>query len=159
MLPDPHFLADAMLGRLARWLRALGFDTRFDSSLDDPELVTLANAESRILLTRDRHLVTHLQPAQPLLITYDSPIEQLRQVIDACNLEAPRVLFTRCLICNVSLREASGEEVLLQCPHPASLLPEPAMCCPHCRRLYWHGSHTRRMCDTLKKALPGWLQQ
>lgn len=154
---DPGFLADAMLGRLARWLRVLGFDTRFDPALDDPELVALADAESRVLLTRDRRLVTDLQPARPLLIAYDAPLEQLRQVIDACKLEAPNALFTRCLLCNAPLREATAEEASRRCPHPVDTLSEPVMCCPLCQRLYWYGSHTRRMHETLRDALPGWL--
>lgn len=157
MLSESSFLADAMLGRLARWLRVLGFDTRFDPTLDDPELVILADAEARILLTRDRRLVTDLKPAYSLLITYDAPLEQLRQVIDTYRLEAPKALFTRCLICNVALREATDKETSSQCPHPPDTLSGPVMCCPFCQRLYWYGSHTRRMHETLKEALPDWL--
>jgi len=61
MLP-PRFAADAMLGRLGRWLRVLGFDTSYDAALDDAALVRLAHEEARILLTRDRHLLRELRP-------------------------------------------------------------------------------------------------
>lgn len=69
----PRFLADAMLGRLARWLRTLGFDTRYDPAIHDPELVALAAAEGCVLLTRDRHLIEHLRPGRALLVTDDAP--------------------------------------------------------------------------------------
>jgi hypothetical protein len=65
MPPDgSRFSADVMLGRLARWLRVLGHDTAYETDVDDPDLVARADAEGRVLLTRDRHLVTHLRPAR-----------------------------------------------------------------------------------------------
>lgn len=154
---EARFLADAMLGRMARWLRALGFDTRFDPAIDDPQLVALADAEGRILLTRDRHLITYLRPAQSVLVTYDAPLEQLRQVIDECQLAAPRALFTRCLVCNTLLRDATEVEATALRPAQARTLPGPVTRCPTCGRVYWPGSHTWRMHETLQKALPDWL--
>lgn len=151
------FLADAMLGRLARWLRVLGFDTRFDPAIDDPQLVEMANAEGGILLTRDRHLVTHLRPARSVLVSCDAPLEQLRQVIDECQLAAPRALFTRCLLCNTRLDEATGTEAAVLRPAQARALPGPVRRCPTCRRVYWPGSHTWRMREALQDALPDWL--
>ena len=71
-----RFLADAMLGGLVRWLRALGFDTAYDPAIHDPELVALADAQARMLLTRDRHLLIDLRPAQALLITDDAPVDR-----------------------------------------------------------------------------------
>ncbi len=76
--PPARFLANAMLGRLARWLRTLGFDTFYDPAVHDPQLVVLAAAEGRVLLTRDRHLVEHLRPERALLVTHDAPLDQLR---------------------------------------------------------------------------------
>ena len=73
-----------MLGRLARWLRGLGFDTVHIPDVDDHDLVALADWEGRILLTRDRHLVTYLKPRTPVLLTSSSPHEQLLEVAEAC---------------------------------------------------------------------------
>lgn len=154
----PRFLADAMLGRLARWLRVLGFDTLYDPAGDDKELVALADAEHRVLLTRDRHLVRFLRPQRPLLIAAVTPLPQLREVIDACRLAPPDALFTRCLICNRLLREATAEEAAALVPETARRLPGPVRRCPNCRRTYWYGSHTRRMRETLIGALPEWFQ-
>jgi uncharacterized protein len=152
---EERFIVDAMLGRLARWLRTLGYDSIFDPELHDPELVTLAAAENRILLTRDRHLVSHLRPARALLIASDSPMDQLRQVVEECRLRLPRVLFTRCLVCNGILREATASEVEEMVPERSRELGHPVMFCAACGRIYWRGSHSRRMRAALAAAFPG----
>ncbi|GAA3533286.1 Mut7-C RNAse domain-containing protein [Zobellella aerophila] len=158
--PDtaPRFLADAMLGRLARWLRVLGYDTFYDPAGDDKELVALSDAEHRVLLTRDRHLVHFLRPRHPLLITAEKPLVQLREVIGACRLSPPAELFTRCLLCNQPLRAATAEEAATLVPETARGLPGQVRRCPHCRHIYWYGSHTRRMRETLLRELPDWLR-
>ncbi len=146
-----------MLGRLARWLRTLGFDTTYDPALHDPELVTLAAAEGRVLLTRDRHLIAHLKPERALLITDDAPLAQLRQVVAECRLSPPARLFSRCLVCNGELRPAAPDEAATMVPEASRGLPGPVQRCPDCGRIYWQGSHTRRMRETLAQALPGWI--
>lgn len=154
---NPRFVADAMLGRLARWLRVLDFDTRYEPALTDHQLVELADAEGRILLTRDRHLVRFLRPERPLLIAASAPLVQLEEVIRACRLGPPPLLFSRCLLCNTPLCPTRAEELA---GHPPPLPPEgaePVFQCPSCRQLYWPGSHTRRMREALCRALPGWL--
>ena len=146
-----------MLGRLARWLRTLGFDTLYAPAPHDPELVRIAAAEDRVLLTRDRHLVEHLRPRRALLITRDAPLAQLRQVVDACRLSPPARLFSRCLVCNGALRPATPDEAATLVPEASRGLPGPVQRCPDCGRVYWQGSHTRRMRETLAATLPGWI--
>jgi hypothetical protein len=154
---ETRFLADAMLGRLARWLQALGFDTTYDPAVHDPELVALAAAEGRVLLTRDRHLVDHLRPERAVLVTDDDPLAQLRQVVAACALRPPARLFSRCLVCNGQLRDATPDEAATLVPEASRGLPGPVRRCPGCGRVYWQGSHARRMRETLADALPGWI--
>ncbi|HYR12237.1 MAG TPA: Mut7-C RNAse domain-containing protein [Longimicrobium sp.] len=153
----PRFLADAMLGRLARWLRTLGFDTFYDPAVHDPGLVALAAAEGRVLLTRDRHLVEHLRPERALLIAEDTPLDQLREVVAACGLAPPAALFTRCPVCNTGLRPATQDEAATLVPEASRGLPGAVTRCPGCGRVYWEGSHTRRMREALSRALPGWV--
>jgi hypothetical protein len=156
-MDSPRFFADAMLGRLARWLRVLGFDTAYDGTLPDPALVRLAEAEDRVLLTRDRHLLRELRPARALEIRRDAPLEQLREVVAALALQPPRELFTRCLICNTPLAPPlAADEADALLPASARGLPGPTRRCPGCGRLYWPGSHVRRMREALEQALPGW---
>jgi uncharacterized protein with PIN domain len=155
----PRFLADAMLARLARWLRVLGFDTAFDPALPDRELVALAAAEDRVLLTRDRHLVEHLRPARALLIRSDAPLAQLRDTIEAFHLERPAELFRRCLVCNTELVAVPPDEAADRIPPGARVFSDDVRCCPTCGRLYWSGSHTRRMRAALARALPSWFPE
>lgn len=153
-----QFAADAMLGRLARWLRVLGFDTTYDAALPDPELVRRAAAEDRVLLTRDRHLLRELRPTAALEIRKDAPLEQLCDVVGALALPAPAELFTRCLICNAELSMPLPEaEALGLLPADFRETPGVVRRCPVCGKLYWHGSHVRRMRSALDRALPGWL--
>ena len=162
-----RFLADAMLGKLARWLRVLGADTLYNPAEDDRDLVRIADAEQRVLLTRDRHLVEHLRPERSLLLDTGTPLDQLRQVIGDLELTPPAGLFTRCMNCNRLLCNLPEEEARLHVPEesrawsgsaPGSAsAPGPVRQCPECRRVYWPGSHTRRMRQLLQDALPEWL--
>ena len=146
-----------MLGRLARWLRVLGFDTVYDPSLDDAALVRLADTEDRLLLTRDRYLLRELRPRRAIEITSDSPLQQLVALVTTLELSAPDELFTRCLLCNTPLETVAPADALTFLPTAARELPGPFRRCPSCGRAYWAGSHVRRMTRALAAALPGWL--
>ena len=154
----PRFAADAMLARLARWLRVLGWDTTFEPGLADPELVFLANEQRRILLTRDRPLLRELKPHRSHEVRSDAPLEQLRDLVLSLRLEPPAELFTRCRVCNTLLSEPLSQEQRDELlPPEVRALPGPARRCPGCGRLYWQGSHARRMRAALERTLPGWL--
>jgi uncharacterized protein with PIN domain len=145
----PRFLADVMLGRLARWLRALGYDTHYDSSLDDAALAELARRESRILLTRDVEL-TRRKNLKTLLIQDDKVMQQLRQVIHALGLDEDAA-FTRCVECNAEL-------IALEHAHAAALVPPYVMKtqtrfrrCPKCGKVYWRGTHWSHMQNAVRE--------
>jgi uncharacterized protein len=153
-----RFAADAMLGRLARWLRVLGYDTSYDETLADPVLVQLAREQSRLLLTRDRHLLRELRPARAFEVRQDDPLQQLRDVVLELALPPPTGLFTRCLLCNAPLDAMERQEALAALPEAVRDLPGPVRRCPSCGRLYWDGSHVRRMRAALERVLPGWIE-
>lgn len=148
-----------MLGRLARWLRVLGCDTLYEPALDDRTLVALANGDGRVVLTRDRRLLRDLRPARQLEITSERPLEQLHAVIDACALAPPTELFTRCLLCNAILDDVPRDQARSLLPPNSRDLPGPTRRCPSCGRIYWLGSHARRMRETLRRALPLWFAE
>ena len=154
---DPRFAADAMLGRLARWLRVLGYDTSYDIAVADPVLVRLAEEEQRLLLTRDRHLLRELRPARALEVRQDDPLHQLRDVVRELRLPAPAALFTRCLLCNAALRALDRAEARPLLPEGLADLPGPVRRCPVCDRVYWDGSHVSRMRAAIERVLPGWI--
>lgn len=148
-----RFLADAMLERLARWLRALGVDVlSAPAGASDAMLVRMAVEESRVLLTRDRGEVIGRGPT--FVVRGAAPLEQLREVVERFAIVAPGELFTRCLLDNTPLRAATPDEAAGA--RAAGASGEGAVRrCPTCGRVYWEGSHTGRMRAALGHVLPG----
>ena len=148
----PRFLADCNVGRLARWLRALGYDASYHARIEDSELVREAAAENRVVLTRDRDLtkrrVIQTGVVRAVLIRDDDVIAQLRQVFSELGLELKDAL-TRCIECNSELESrapaAVGERVPLYVRRTQSRYSE----CPECGRVYWAGTHWQRMQQVL----------
>ncbi|MBC8264516.1 MAG: Mut7-C RNAse domain-containing protein [Anaerolineales bacterium] len=136
-------LLDGMLGRLAKWLRLLGYDTTYFPDLDDNELVRLSRAQGRILLTRDREL-TRRRRLTCLLVENDELEEQIQQVISELNLETERP-FSRCPVCNTPLQEVEKPSVKGHVPPYVFQIKEHFNLCPECNRIYWRGTHWAKM--------------
>ena len=144
-----RLIAAAMLGRLARWLRAAGYDTAYDHSLDDPALLRRARAEERVLLTADRALARS-RAARIVLVTANDLESQLSQVFDALGPPGG-ALFSRCLACNGQLEPVESAGLTGQAP-PYVLSRHSAFSrCPECQRIYWPGTHWQRMRELLDK--------
>lgn len=153
--PDspPRFVADEMLERLARWLRALGYDTLHTPGVEDAELVRTAFEQHRLLLTRDRGLCREWRFDNCVVVDAAKPAAQLRE-LDArfgVGRDWRSHLFTRCMVCNTALDRLTSAG-----PRPGTSAPGqgggrlPAAgdvhsFCPGCGRIYWEGLHTRRM--------------
>lgn len=154
-----RFLADAMLGRLARWLRVVGADTiQLPTDAPDVALVARARDDGRVLLTRDRHLLRELRPHRELAIQSVVPLVQLSEVVRAFAIHRPAELLTRCLLDNTLLVEMTPAEIVEQVPPNSRELSGPMRRCPSCGRAYWRGSHVRRMEAALESALPDWVK-
>jgi uncharacterized protein with PIN domain len=145
------FVADAMLGTLAKWLRILGYDTHFDPNLDDHQLVRLARAESRILLTRDRQL-SQRRGMRVLFVTSEHLDAQLSQVLAELNLEPDRS-FSRCPVCNELLMEMDRATARSRVPAYVARTHQTFRSCPVCQRIYWRGTHWQQMGDQLVQIL------
>jgi hypothetical protein len=134
-----------MLGRLARWLRALGYDTSYECDIPDGELVRLAILERRFILTRDRALPQEWRVDDVMLIEAEAPLDQLAEVVAAFDLDCHARLFTRCTVCNQPVVEAVKETVLGRVP-PRILAEHDAFWeCRSCEKIYWKGSHVEQM--------------
>ncbi len=146
----PRFFADAMLGRLARWLRTLGYDTAYEDAIADEALVRRALDEGRHILTRDRRLFQEWR-VEGLLVEADTPLDQLAEVIGAFELDPPPRLFTRCRRCNAPLRPVSRASVAGQVPARVWARETEFTRCTGCGKVYWEGSHTERMRRVLRR--------
>jgi uncharacterized protein with PIN domain len=143
------FVIDGMLGSLARWLRLLGYDADYDNRRDDAELVRLARAENRVLLTRDQALAAR-RGVQTLLIASQVLDEQLAQVTAAF----PRAAGSepaRCPVCNTALVLATPEELADRLPAYVLHKHHDFRRCPGCDRVYWPGSHWQNMQARLQR--------
>jgi uncharacterized protein with PIN domain len=152
-LIKPRFVADGHLGRLAAYLRLMGFDTLYRNSFTDHELVAVSAGEDRVLLTRDVGVLKHRAVLHGHWIRHVEPARQLVEVLRRYDLAATVAPFTCCLRCNWILETKEKSKV-------AHLLPERThehyvefAQCNACGRVYWKGSHYRRMARLVSVAL------
>jgi uncharacterized protein with PIN domain len=143
------FIADVMVGKLARWLRVMGFDVAYSNVAEDDEIIRVAEAEDRIILTRDTGIAARTAAARCLLIEDDDYKQQIRQVVRTFDLKDFNV-FSRCLECNTLLEEVHKEAVFEKIPPYVYLTQERFAMCPACGRIYWHGTHANEMLKQLK---------
>ena len=149
------FIVDQNVGKLARWLRTMGYDTSYFDGDDDSYMVRQALLEDRIILTRDsgimkRRVVT-IGKLKAILIASDEPEQQMRQVIQTLTLDCYFKPFSLCLECNQPLAERGKEEVKDRVPPYVFKTRDQYMECPSCHRIYWRGTHWEAMLRRLKR--------
>jgi hypothetical protein len=157
---EPRFIADCMLGRLAKWLRVLGCDVAYDSRIGDDQLIARSRREGRVILTRDTRLVMRRAlrgggaPA-PILIRAGRPEEQLLEMVEHHGLEPrPDLMLTRCLPCNVRTEDAARDQVRDGVPLYVFQTQEKFSRCPRCGRIYWRATHVEGMLKLLARRVP-----
>ena len=138
-----------MLGTLARWLRILGYDAVFDPALADHQLVRLARAENRVLLTRDRELARR-RGVRLLLVASEDLDEQILQVLSDLEL-APDRSFSRCPVCNEALESLDSAIAADLVPAHVARSHREFRRCPACQRVYWRGTHWQQMDQKLAR--------
>lgn len=140
------WFCDEMLRGLGRWLRIAGYDTRIaDQGMRDRELIEQARHEGRVLLTRDRKMleIRHAEECVYLL-QGNSPQEWVCELNQCYNLDWHLKPFSRCLLCNTPLQTADASCLALIPPESRAMTPQ-LLFCPECDKLYWEGTHVRRM--------------
>lgn len=149
------FLADAMLGKLAKWLRMLGYDTLYFADSDDDDLIRLAIREDRILLTRDVLLCRRrMVRARCFFVDWGSTGDQVRQVMKHFELSLSREnLFTRCTICNGEIVPIAKSDIADRIPPYVYKTQNEFGYCKHCDKIYWRGTHIEHVLDALQKEI------
>ena len=154
-----RFIVDYNVGKLAKWLRLMGYDTLFFKGSSDSQMIAMAMAESRVILTRDTQIMRRRVVAngrlKAILIQSDEPEQQMRQVIDALKLDCQFQPFSICLECNQPLVERSREQVKDLVPPYVFQTQSQYMECPTCHRIYWRGTHWQAMTKKLEHLVKG----
>jgi uncharacterized protein with PIN domain len=150
-LREPKFVLDGHLGRLAAYLRMLGFDTWYETCADDVKLADVSSSEGRALLTRDVELLKRSKVVRGYFVRSDKPREQLRDVVIRFDLLDATAPFSRCMSCNGVLARVSKDDVIDELPPHTRETKNEFSRCPDCRKIYWKGSHQSRML--------GWIEE
>jgi uncharacterized protein with PIN domain len=149
----PRFVVDTMLGRLAHWLRAMGYDTLYPGQAEDRRLLQLARAEDRVLVTRDRMLARLAEPGS-CLVRGEWVDDQVLEVVERLALRPDdKNWLSRCLECNARLESRPRESFRALVPEHVFATHADFMRCPGCARVYWAGSHADRMVERLSRLL------
>jgi len=154
MTDELRFLADDMVGRLARWLRILGYDTYYTAPLPDEDLAGIARREDRIVLTRHEGLRELFPDLRIHVLQDENPWIQLGETVRHFDLDTESGLFfTRCSVCNGLLERIEKTEYREEIPPRSYEAFDQFWRCPDCGKIYWEGTHVSRMREQL-----GWLR-
>ncbi len=161
-LRNTRFIADVHLGSLARSLRLLGFDTTWERDLADEAIIEIAGDERRIILTRDKGILKNGRVTHGYWLRSTDPMQQLEEVVRALDLTGGIEPYTRCMECNGELESAKRSKVVRAVPLQVFLVYRDFKRCKHCKRVYWRGSHLKRLDRIVERARsvgerPGYL--
>jgi hypothetical protein len=147
--PEPlrktRFVLDTHLGRLAAYLRMLGFDSLYRNDSADQTLAMIAAEQQRILLTCDRQLLMRKIVTRGYLVRSRQPKQQLLEVLTRFELFNNLQPFTRCMHCNALLETVDKQLILTHLLPRTRKYYDHFWQCPDCQRIYWKGSHYQRM--------------
>ncbi|MFI2812743.1 Mut7-C RNAse domain-containing protein [Microbulbifer sp. JSM ZJ756] len=144
-LPEPAFVLDCHLGRLARYLRLLGFDSLFEGNYHDRQLLEISLEQDRTLLTRDRDLLKRKALRRGYYVRATRPRRQLHEVAGHFRLASMLRPFTRCMVCNGLLSPVARQAIEEYLQPRTRRYYGDFLQCGDCRRIYWKGSHFQRL--------------
>ncbi|RLI00256.1 hypothetical protein DRO28_00255 [Candidatus Bathyarchaeota archaeon] len=154
MTERPKFVVDGMLGKLARWLRILGYDVKYYRSMDDDYLIEIAEKENRILLTRDNALYRKsiAKNVDAIFLEEGSRIKNLAKLSKALGiaLEVDTTI-SRCPKCNSRIEPVAKNAVKGKVPEKTFRRFKEFWICPNCGQIYWRGSHWRNIYGVLNE--------
>jgi len=150
-----NFLVDAMLGKLARWLRMLGHDVIYSAQLSDSGLLEQAKKENRVLLTKDLELYQRAtaKDVDALYLEGKSEAERLAEVAKRYSLTLEiDMKKSHCPVCNTKLKITPKEQLSGEVEKNTFIYYDKFWKCPNCGQVYWQGAHWKQISNTLKEA-------
>jgi uncharacterized protein with PIN domain len=152
-----RFMVDHMLIKLGKYLRIIGYDAAWDSQVRTHELITKANTEDRIFLTRNTHITEQYPRATRLLVLRETdPVKQFQIVVAEFRLDPRERLFSKCIRCNLFLEKINDKEQIRARVHPNVYARfEAFFTCPKCGTVFWKGTHVANTCRKLELPRPG----
>ena len=151
-LRETRFIADVHLGTLARNLRLLGFDTAWERDLDDDTIIDRASRERRIILTRDKGILKNGNVTRGHWLRSTDPDEQLEEIVRGLDLAGSIEPYVRCMECNGELEDIARSEAARSVPLQVFLVYPEFKRCRRCGRVYWRGTHLRRLDEVVERA-------
>ena len=149
-LRNPKFIADVHLGKLARYLRMVGFDVLYKNNFDDDEIVKISLEEKRAILTKGRGILKRNDVTHGYWVRSSKVKAQVVEIIKRFDLKKLIEEFTRCIECNSMLESISKKEILNELSPKVSESQKSFSVCPSCKKLYWKGTHYQRMLSFIK---------
>ena len=141
----PRFILDTHLGKLAKYLRMLGFDTLYQNDYDDDQIIRIAHEEDRIILTRDKLLLKSKYALGGYFVRSVEKHEQLMEIVQKFGLKKMFHSFSRCMTCNDELIAVRKEEIIDKIDADTAQIFDEFFYCRNCDKVFWKGSHFERM--------------
>lgn len=141
----PKFILDVHLGKLARHLRLLGFDTLYTKTMEDANLVAVAYRTKRVVLTRDIALLKHRRIRYGYFVRTIDPKQQIKEIVRRFELAGKIQPFKLCLVCNGKIRRIAKEKIAGRLPPLTRRYYKKFYHCPRCDKIYWQGAHHKQL--------------
>src|SRR6056297_9511 len=152
-LRDIRFVLDVHLGKLARYLRLCGFDTLYDNTFEDHEIVSISTSQHRVILTRDIGILKYSMVQHGYWLRSDQPEQQLKEVIRRFDLKEQIRLFNRCMECNGIIQPVDKQKVEDKLPEGTRKYYQEFYQCRQCGKIYWKGSHYYNMIKRIDRLI------
>jgi len=147
-----NFITDRTLGKLAKWLRILGYDTLYYTGAIDRSFLQRGANEGRIVLTRSRDMARRNFRGRMIIVRADKVIDQIREITDALSLKPENdKLLSLCIKCNEVLQDVSKAEIKEKVPEYVFQTQEIFHICPHCEDIYWSGTHKKNILSFIQE--------
>jgi uncharacterized protein with PIN domain len=144
-LREPMFVVDDHLGKLARYLRMLGFDACYKNNYPRDKLVEISLNEKRTILTKNKTILKRSDITRGYFVRNVVIVNQVKEIIRRFDLQKDINEFTRCLDCNRLLQPVAKEIIIDQIPPKVAEWQDTFLRCSICNKIYWQGTHHQKM--------------